>query len=93
MAIDKDVIEEALDRFERIRICGEIKCELPQPPPFRKIDNYDKKKSAQMFRYIDVPEDVDDLMDSINDGFIEREYNRIYHRIPLRILELYVHRW
>jgi hypothetical protein len=77
MAIDKDVIEEALDRFERIRICGEIKCELPQPPPFRKIDNYDKKKSTQMFRYIDVPEDVDDLMDSINDGFIEREYNRI----------------
>lgn len=77
MPIDKVTIEEALDKFERIRICGEIKVELPQPPPFRRIDNYDKVKKSQRFRYTEVPENMDDLTEMFDNGFIEREYDRI----------------
>ena len=49
MAIDKELIEEALDKFERKRMCGEVQVELPQPPLFRQIDNYDKPKEKQKF--------------------------------------------
>jgi hypothetical protein len=49
VAIDKDLIDSALDKFERKRMCGEISVELPTPPLFRQIDNYDKDKKEQMF--------------------------------------------
>jgi len=75
--IDHKLIENALDKFERRKICGEITVDLPKPPPFRSIDNYDKKKVDQKFRYLEMPDNVDDIMDLLGDDFIEREYNRI----------------
>jgi hypothetical protein len=75
--IDHKLIENALDKFDRKRVVGEVTVFLPQPPPFRTIDNYEKKKVDQRFRYLDIPDNVDDLMDDLGDDFIEREYNRI----------------
>jgi hypothetical protein len=77
MAIDKELIEEALDKFERRRICGEIQVELPQPPLFRQIDNYDKPKEKQKFYYIEQDKDYDDLDDEAQGDIAVREYNRI----------------
>lgn len=77
--IDHKLIEGALEKFERRKICGEITVDLPQPPPFRTIDNYEKKKKDQRFNYLNIPDDIDDLIDTLGDDFIEREYYRIRH--------------
>ena len=77
MAIDKDLIDSALDKFERKRMCGEISVELPAPPLFRQIDNYDKDKKNQKFEYIQVPIDYDELDDDTQGEIAIREYDRI----------------
>ena len=77
MAIDKYLIDSALDKFERKRMCGEISVELPAPPLFREIANYDKDKAKQKFEYIDVPQDYDDLDDDTQGEIAIREYDRI----------------
>lgn len=77
MAIDKDIIDEAVENFQRKRICGEVAIELPAPPLFRKIANYDKPKLKQKFEYIDIPLDYDDLDDEIQGEIAVREYDRI----------------
>ena len=77
MALDKELIDEALDKFERKRICGEIQVELPQPPLFRNIDNWDKDKSKQKFYYADVPDNIEDLSEDTQDEIVAREYDRI----------------
>ena len=77
MAIDKDLIDSALDKFERKRMCGEISIELPTPPLFREITNYDKDKKDQKFHYIQVPLDYDELDDDTQGEIAIREYNRI----------------
>lgn len=77
MAIDKDLIDSALDKFERKRMCGEISVELPAPPLFRQIDNYDKDKKNQKFEYIEVPIDYDELDDDTQGEIAIREYDRI----------------
>jgi hypothetical protein len=77
VAIDKDLIDSALDKFERKRMCGEISVELPAPPLFRQIDNYDKDKKNQKFEYIQVPIDYDELDDDTQGEIAIREYDRI----------------
>lgn len=77
MAIDRDLIDSALDRFERKRVCGEINVELPIPPPFRQIANYEKDKDKQKFETIDIDIDYEDLSDEEQSEIAVREYDRI----------------
>lgn len=77
MAIDRDLIDSALDRFERKRVCGEINVELPMPPPFRQIANYEKDKDKQKFETIDIDIDYEDLSDEEQSEIAVREYDRI----------------
>lgn len=77
MPIDKDLIDSALDKFERKRVCGEIQVELPAPPLFRQIANYDKEKSKQKFEYVDVVEDFDELDEDMQSEIAVREFDRI----------------
>ena len=77
MAIDKELIDSALDKFERKRMCGEIAVELPAPPLFRQIANYDKDKKEQKFEYITIPDDYDYLDDDTQGEIALREYDRI----------------
>ena len=65
MAIDKELIDDALDKFQRKRMCGEISVELPAIPLFREIANYDKDKKDQKFEYIKVPLELVLLLVSI----------------------------
>ena len=58
-------------------MCGEISVELPAPPLFRSIANYDKDKSNQKFQYIDVPLDYEELDDDEQGEIALREYDRI----------------
>ena len=58
-------------------MCGEISVELPAPPLFRSIANYDKDKSNQKFQYIDVPLDYEELNDDEQGEIALREYDRI----------------
>ena len=58
-------------------MCGEISVELPAPPLFRQITNYDKDKKAQKFEYIEVPIDYDELDDDTQGEIAIREYDRI----------------
>jgi len=77
VAINQELIDSALDKFERKRMCGEISVELPAPPLFRSIANYDKDKSNQKFQYIDVPLDYEELNDDEQGEIALREYDRI----------------
>jgi len=77
VAINQELIDSALDKFERKRMCGEISVELPAPPLFRSIANYDKDKSNQKFQYIDVPLDYEELDDDEQGEIALREYDRI----------------
>jgi hypothetical protein len=77
MAVDKEIIEEAIENFQRKRVCGEVEVELPAPPLFRKIANYDKPKNKQKFEYIDIPLDYDDLDDDVQSDIAVSEYDKI----------------
>lgn len=77
MALDKELIDEALDKFERKRVCGEIEVQLPQPPLFRNIDNWDKEKDKQKFCYANIPDNIEELSEDIQDQIVAREYDRI----------------
>jgi hypothetical protein len=77
VAINQELIDSALDKFERKRMCGEISVELPAPPLFRSIANYDKDKYNQKFQYIDVPLDYEELDDDEQGEIALREYDRI----------------
>jgi len=77
VAINQELIDSALDKFERKRMCGEISVELPTPPLFRSIANYDKDKSNQKFHYTDVPLNYEELDDDEQGEIALREYDKI----------------
>jgi hypothetical protein len=77
MALNREFIDDALNKFERKKLCGEVTVTLPTPPLFRQIDNFDKDKAKQKFNYTDIPEDLDDLSDEEQNEIVVREYDRI----------------
>lgn len=77
MAVDRELIDNALDNFQRKRMCGEIEVELPMPPLFRQIANYDKEKSKQKFECTEIPEHYDMLSDEEQSEIAVQEYDRI----------------
>jgi len=77
VAINQELIDSALDKFERKRMCGEISVELPAPPLFRNIENYNKDKKDQKFNYTDVPLNYEELDDDEQGEIALREYDRI----------------
>jgi hypothetical protein len=66
-------IKEAISRFERERVIGEITVYLPEPPKdYKQIANWNLKQADQKFQYTEQPP----RNRQPSDEFLQQEFNR-----------------
>ena len=60
----------AIEKFEKVRVIGELSITFPTPPRWNDIDGYNLAEDKQFFMYPDIPEQIDE-------DFLQREVLRL----------------